>query len=641
MNESVTNGTQSLLCPGLFRIWARKVAGLGLNRLAQPSTPKAGDPGERTDSGSDTSQVASPSGNPGRRVLEWMLIAAFLAGLSFLAWFSFHLASIRIFQVDECANVFVAKYLALGEAAKLGGSIDLFQCILSLFEHGVTRSIDLFVNARFFMLEVFWLNIVLLAMATGERILSLRGLIALTVAATLAPVWDFGFEARHDNLVLTSVLLTWCGIRSSKPGPQTYTIAGAMLVFSQFVASKSFVYTVPIAALALVFPPPGVTARRWQIMLAWLAGAASAGLVLWFIYRSSGLWGGYMEGGRKMAALAGKSTRLAPWIALKRLPVQTPLLLAVCFAGLAGSAGAIFRRDWKSLFWNSALPEACLALVALTALFVNPTPYPYNLLHLVPYAFLFAWRWSANQVTSVCFTPQLTAACISLFVFTHLVPFGLATVRHLGRLNFRQEKLMTLAEEMTGPADPVYDASGLIPTRPMVHRLAFLHGVSVQMFLDETEVRWRDLLASNPPAVFLPSYRTDWLNDADHSYITNRYVPLADDFWTLGKVLPPGGGTFEIIHAGRYRISTLKGSDLDGTYPLGLKGLTAPEDPGSLTCKVDGQDVSAGTVNLAVGTHSLECVPGIEPAVVWVGPHLDRVHRLGPGDHLALFVNWY
>lgn len=201
---------------------------------------------------------------------------------------------------------------------------------------------------------------------------------------------------------------------------------------------------------------------------------------------------------------------------------------------------------------------------------------------------------------------------------------------------------MSLAEDLTDiRKDPVYDAIGMVPTRPFVDRETFLHGLSVQKFLNDSGPHWRELLAANPPAVLIPSYRTDWLPDADHAFITNNYVPLADDFWVLGKVLPIGGRSFEVIHAGRYRISTLEGSDLDSTYPLGLKGLTTPEDPGTITGTIDGQPITAQPVELTVGTHFVECTGNAQPAVVWMGPRRDRVHRIGPGDHRQLFVNWY
>lgn len=129
--------------------------------------------------------------------------------------------------------------------------------------------------------------------------------------------------------------------------------------------------------------------------------------------------------------------------------------------------------------------------------------------------------------------------------------------------------------------------------------------------------------------------------EADHDFIRERYVSVADDFWVLGKVLPVGGDTFEIYHPGRYRISTLKGSDLADTYPSGMKGVMTPEDPGDISGTIDGIPISKRPVELAVGQHRIECATNCQPAVVWMGPRLDRVHRLGPGDHRALFVNWY
>jgi hypothetical protein len=151
----------------------------------------------------------------------------------------------------------------------------------------------------------------------------------------------------------------------------------------------------------------------------------------------------------------------------------------------------------------------------------------------------------------------------------------------------------------------------------------------------------RDMLAARPAAVVIPNYRTDWLPEADHAAIRERYVALADDFWVLGKVLPAGGGTFQIFHPGRYRISSLRESDLAEESPGGLGRLPAPSDITSFTATLDGMPVSSGPVELAVGSHRIVSKPDCQPAVVWVGPKLDRVGRLSQSDHRLLFANWY
>jgi hypothetical protein len=141
-------------------------------------------------------------------------IVLLVAGIGWLAWFSFYLAGMRIYQVDECLNVFRAFRMATHQPVP---GPDLFQIILTWVLPIGSRATNLFATARLVSWLIFWLNLILLAMATGERIFSRRWLIALAGAVTLAPLWDFGFEARHDNLLLTGILLMWGVVRFQPP----------------------------------------------------------------------------------------------------------------------------------------------------------------------------------------------------------------------------------------------------------------------------------------------------------------------------------------------------------------------------------------------------------------------------------------
>jgi hypothetical protein len=201
---------------------------------------------------------------------------------------------------------------------------------------------------------------------------------------------------------------------------------------------------------------------------------------------------------------------------------------------------------------------------------------------------------------------------------------------------------MNLAEGLTDEAkDPVYDGIGLVPTRPSIHFQGFLHSLSIQQ-VHEPGHRVRDMLAARPAAVFIPSYRTDWLPEEDHAFVRERYVPLADDFWVLGKVLPAGGSTFEIVHPGRYRISSLRESDLAETCFGGAERLhSQSSDTGGFAGRVDGAPVSSRPVELTRGTHRFDGKADCQAAVVWVGPKRDRIGRLSQSDHRSLFVNWY
>jgi hypothetical protein len=359
-------------------------------------------------------------------------------------------------------------------------------------------------------------------------------------------------------------------------------------------------------------------------------------------YGAAGLWDVYMAGVRRALGDVSGGDRSGLREALRRLLVQTPLLLAFLTAALVGVAVDLRRRGKAALTWDGSLPEALLFLGALVVLLLNPAPEPYSLLLLVPFGFLLAFRYGSGLIEEIWLQLSLRPVLVALLVFAHFVPFGVATRRHLRWTNYAQEARMGLAEELTDPArDAVYDGIGMVPTRHSIHFYWSLPNGNRRSLAEEQGLRVRDMLAARPAAVVIPNYRTDLLPEEDHAFIRDRYVSLNDAFWVLGKVLPAGGGTFEVVHPGRYRISSLEGSDLAGTYPDGMAGLMAPVVDGSLIGTLDGVPLSKRPVELTVGTHRIETKPDCQAAVVWMGPRKERIGRLGGGDHRFLFVRWY
>jgi hypothetical protein len=475
---------------------------------------------------------------------------------------------------------------------------------------------------------------------------SVKTLVALIGAASLAPLWDYGFEIRHDNLLLTGVLISWWCVRQNRVTLFSYAICGAAGMAMLFVAFKSVVYVVPLTAAILVLPPPSVTGSRRKLALSWAAGATVALGVIRISYGSGGGWEIYLSVFHTVASsLAGGTTSAAgfrPWLTLSRLLVQTPLLLALTLAALVSLLVKFGRERFHALGWQTCFPELVLFLVSIVAFFSNPTPFPYNLIHVVPYAFLLSFRYCDEVWTKISKMPELVPVVVGILIFAHAIPFALVTRRHLEYLNWRQEVVMNLAEKLTDPdKDEVYDATGLVPTRRSVYFMWYLHSWNISKFLDGPGPKIHEIFSARPPSVFIANYRTDWLPEDDHAFIRAHYVPLADDFWVLGTTLNEGGGTFVIDHAGRYRISTVKGSDIMGTYPEGREGMFTPEDKGAVTADLDGAPLCGQPVLLAKGTHRLQTSPGCKVSVVWVGPHVDRIHRINRADHHTLFINWY
>lgn len=574
--------------------------------------------------------------------MDRILKGASVLFLALLVWLSLYLGANRIYQVDECTETYVARILAARqEHTHSPGHITLYQVLLSLVVRGSGQSADAYASARFFMVVVFWLNVMLIALSTRQNLLSLRGMSAILGAATLAPLWDYGFEIRHDNLLLMGLLLMWCGVRLCAASNLIFFFLGVLAMGLQFVAFKAFVYTLPISLMALIFQSPSISVSRWSLVRMWVLGAVGCFLLMRLGFGFMGWWELFMGGSKFLADVSNGGHRFTPLITLSRLLTQTPLLLALILAAFAYLASQARRCRRVGLDWNGLLPEAMLLLLVFGGLIINPAPFPYNLLFLVPFAFLLAFPYGLELLDGAGGRRFLLPLVFCIVTVTHFVPFGLMTFRHVRMPNSRQVKLMNLAESLIdSEKDPIYDGTWMVVSCPVDPRW-FLHSFNIQSFLKGEGPRVRDLLAEQPAAVIIQNYRTGWLPEADHEFIREYYVPLAEDFWVLGKILPHGGGRIEIIHPGRYQITAKECSRLLGTNRGDVMNQRVLPLNTNCIGMLDGQPLTGKPVHLDIGTHHVVVDSNCEPAVVWLGPKRNRLEPLSEGDPRNLFVNWY
>ena len=561
----------------------------------------------------------------------WSLVG--LGLLLVLAGYSVYLSLNRIYQVDEFQNFYMARVFAMGQSSEFFTTSSLFLFgPLSWLATSHLSSVEMMTGARLLFLGVFWINLLLLARIAAGSLFSLRGLVALTAAATLAPLWDYGFEVRHDNLILTGILLMWWLARSRRADDRTYILVALITVIMLFITVKTVVYAVPLSMGILVFPLPEVKSR-WRPVLMWVGGLVVSLILVRLCFGFNGAWDNYLSavhGVSHYSSASASNGKFKPWdITLARLLTQTPLLVALTVAALIAVAMNLVRRKSAGFSWDSLLPEALLCLGTLGALVINPVPYPYNLVNFVPFMFIFAFKYVSELGREIRLSKELCILIATVFIFLHLAPFMTVTCRHIDFANARQKQLMNLAEELTDPAkDPVYDGIGMVPTRRSVHYHWYLHSAAAGL-ITTPGTRVRDMLGVQPASVFIESYRTDWLPKADHDFIDARYVHLADDFAVLGKVLPAGGRDFEIFHAGRYCVVPADS----------LENATATRE--AVSGSLDGTALSNKPIELTTGIHHLETSENSALAVVWVGPTLDHIPSLAPRSHEDLFVNWY
>jgi hypothetical protein len=557
------------------------------------------------------------------RALRW-LAAGIISALFLL---SFHLAAHRIIQVDEAQNMFMARVIQSGQT-------DLYFVNPALFLLGplgwiagaATSTQDAFFGGRMLFLGVFWLNIFLLIKCTGVSLRTQDGLLVAVAAATLAPVWDYGFEIRHDNLLLTGLLTIWYLGRHVGSRAASFFFIGALVCVLQFVAFKSFVYSVPVSLYLLVRQGTAEPERLRRIVASWVLGVGIGSIACVLVYMAHDLLGVLTGSTLAVKDSAQSAVGFYPFKTLARPLSQTPLLVATATAALISVLSGFFRSPQAALRKDNCAPEGALLLVAIFALFVNPTPFPYNLVNVVPFAFLLACRYLRTTLsTTRPLNRQMLLLGACLVAFSHFAPFWKATERHLGMTNWRQLSLAQAAEAMTDPAvDPVYDAVGMVLTRPSIGRWWYLHSMSMRHVYDGKQASAAEMLATRPAAVLMPNYRFNWLPKSDWQFIQKNYVPLADDFWVLGARLPSGGGDFRVLRSGRYMFVT------DG-----------PGQVASPQVTIDGTPVASAIVNLSAGTHDIRLPPDEKMTVVWLGPKLRKLPAIPPGDHNTLFKNWY
>ena len=383
------------------------------------------------------------------RLKQQLGIAGLLSCLAILIWFSVRLVSTRMLHSEECNTVFGAHLLALGQGSISTQTPNLLQLVLAWILPASNRAIDIFISARYLMLEIFWMNILLLALATGERLLSVRGLVALCLAASLAPLWDYGMEICPDNIVLLAVLLLWCSVRVSEPKPQLFLLAGALTAAMQFVTFKSLLYFLPISVGFFLFPPSRLTISRRKLAAWWIAGASAAFFTIGIVYAFFGLWHGYVQAMFSIFKTSGPSGDIEIWSMPGHLIAETPLLLAVAVAGCSAILLLIKRDGFKSQTWSGCAPEAALMLLAITVSLIHPAGFRSGLLFFVPSAFLFAWRYLSREVANVQLPASTLIPIVSVLVFAHALPFGRA-IQHLRDSRIlRQERLMLVSETLS------------------------------------------------------------------------------------------------------------------------------------------------------------------------------------------------
>jgi hypothetical protein len=551
-----------------------------------------------------------------------------LAVLGLLVLASFWLGVNRIFQVDEVQYAALARLRATGRMDPYVTSVPFLLIGPLTWIAGAARdSAEVLVYLRMPFVALMWVNALLMVKAAGFRLRSIAGLYALLLVSTLAPMWDYGFEIRHDVLLVTASLGLWCLVRTRRQGPGTRLfLAGALGGLMQIIAFKGFMFALPLLGLGLVLARPWGR-RQLPGLVALMVAGLAAGLLLGRVAHGlAGTWAMAWAAFKDSGGMAANTVeRFEPWATVARLLSQAPLLACGALAALCAPFLAPALQKPRDLLDAPWFPEWCFALICLVMFFANPTPFPYNLLHLVPALAILLFRFREPFAAGLtALGPTARGLVVVALVLLHGLPWAQATWRHFDMNNDRQCEVIHCAEALTDPAlHRVFDGAGLVSCRNPVGAHWLIHTFTIQHFLDGSWPSVRSMLAQNATPVILPNYRTAWLPKEDQNFIKTHYVALAADFQVLGAVLEPGTHAWEALAEGRYQVE-----------------LAASPTPNPVQFGLDGREAQPGIIFIGKGEHHFQIPAGCFLRVAWVGPHLQRLPDLSPAPH-PLFVNWY
>lgn len=522
------------------------------------------------------------------------------------------LAMTRVYQVDEAQTVYMASVLAKGwkDVLFTSGQLHLFP--LALLVRPGWASADVFTAFRLAFWGLFWLNACLVVIAAGIRFRSGAGLRALVLVGTLAPWWAYALECRHDNILITCVLLLWITARrtGAKRREFVFLALGALSLLTQACLFKSIATWAPLT-LVLLALEPGTWVRRVSLAAMWALGAAGGWVLASGIRSLAGLNRVASEGPHALGQ-ALELERVLPGHALAQLCLTAPLLAAGMAVLLTYAAREGRKRSLPDIRATAGLPETGLFLIAVLAFLANPTPFPYNLAALsafaaVPLLALGRPALEPGWIQGHAQGPLILTALVVL----QGAPLGIRVADLAAMGNGNQESLMTMAEMFTGPEDPVFDAVGLVPARKGPGSMWFINLTNVNLFKrTPMTATWGDRV----PPVILPTYRLGYLQKADHDFIQANYVALRKDFFVLGQVFAQGGEkrAWTCQHSGRYAVLPLGGPE---------RGL-----------EMDGQALGPGIHWIAKGTHMLSIPPEAPCILAWAGPRLQNPPAFQPNE---------
>lgn len=530
----------------------------------------------------------------------------------------------RHFHVDEVQVAYEIALSSVHRRPDLSNGTGPFLVLAGWFVRSFETTAAILAGLRIVFYVVFALTLVAIAWAQPYWT-STRGRIAVLFLTTLFhPLWLYGFEIRLDVLVSagTVVLFGLLQRAAERDGPldwRAYAAAGAVSATMQLSSGKAIAYWVPFGGLLVaagIFR--AAKGARLRAPLAFTGGLAAGALANIGLVVLAGRGELYSRVLGSFSGLVQAAARFSPTPELLRTAASAPLYFALAAAQIVLTLVDLARRRGAA---RSVVTSGALVLVVLL-LYANPTPFPYNFQHLMPFVF-FASLDVASKI--VAFHARIGPRLALGLALVSLGLFVRAWLRDpfLTRTSAAQLSYARAAEALTSPRDTVLDGAGLVATRLPPDRDWIIHSLRLGRYRAGEIKHYDQIMVESPSPVVVDNYRWAWLTPDDLRTRAARYVRIAPRLYVLGSAFAEPDGEFQIYLDGKYKVLATAGDEL----------------------LVDGARVENGRVlELARGSHRFQRTGQGRAGLHWAGPDeaaaseaVRAIKSLGRGE--PMFTN--
>ncbi len=519
----------------------------------------------------DRGRPATPF-SPARILLAGLLGVVLLGALGLLV----EMAASRPFQVDEVEHIHAAYELRAGRLIYRDFRQAHDPLLYPLLEPLIdpARPAASFRRARILSTGMLLGTIVLVGLCAYRLSNWLGAWLAGGLCLTNTTLLERGMEVRPDGAVALCTAAALAVELSGWSARRRFVVEGLLLsaafLFTNKAAFACFAFGCLWLVTAVRRRSPSLVV--WP-MVAWTLPLLSAAAVMaWLGNLVPFLRLNVLSAASEALGTAAHTTRFGPWPFLAHEGLRNGVFSALALAGLIYGAAAWLQR--------SPAPSSCrnvagvrftlvLGVVLLASLWLNPFPFPYLHVTVLPTLAVLAGvvvACVASRFGLTAARPAGLALVLVLVAVSLLVTFP-RLVDVASRSQTHQLETLEEVQRVTDPGDPVFDMVGLY-FRP--------DGQFAYLMTGNTFSRYRagglppipEELRRTGTVALIVSYRTSWLDAPDRRFLAQRFVHYDGNIFLLGADLSrlAVGETrrFEALAEKRFRIEGAGTFEVDG-----------------------------------------------------------------------------